>query len=257
MFPPFVPLIRPPITRGLLDLFHPPLQWVASSCSMGLGCRAGQRVNLCKCGHPKPIVVFPFVVGMNHEVWRTRHSVALITSPWGNVREGSNLLTRPWQAKDDDRKLGRDRSAAEQKPRPPCRIGRDACDQLSFPKVTLLIFSVFILIAVLNASSSSLYLKHGALRNRYVSLGIERQFFKMNNAWCSSISSRFSAMLSSTLIFAFKCSGADSWCRVDPRNCQWVGSGIERDGNWSWKSLLVWGMLMSVWLIRSRSHLEL
>jgi len=26
-------------------------------------------------------------------------SVASITSPWGNVREGSNLLTRPWQAK--------------------------------------------------------------------------------------------------------------------------------------------------------------
>jgi len=98
------------------------------------------------------------------------------------VREGSNLLTRPWQAKDDDRKHGRDRSAAERRPRPPCRIGRDACDQLSFPKVTLLIFSVFILIAVSNASSSSLHMKHGALRNRYVSLGIERQFFMMKNA---------------------------------------------------------------------------
>jgi len=169
-------------------------------------------------------------------------SVALITLPWGNVREGSNLLTRPCQAKDDDRKHGRDRSAAERRPRPPCRIGRVACDQLSFPEVTLLIFSVFIFIAVSNASSSSLHLKHGALRSRYVSLGIERQFFKMKNAWCGSISSRFSVMLSSTLIFAFKCSGAHSWCRGDPSNCQWIGSGIERDGNWSWKSLLVWGL---------------
>jgi len=98
------------------------------------------------------------------------------------VRKGSNLLLRPWQAKDDDRKHGRDRSAAERRPRPPCWIGRDACDQLSFPKVTLHIFSVFILIAVSNASSSSLHLKHGALHNRYVSLGIERQFFKIKNA---------------------------------------------------------------------------
>jgi len=87
---------------------------------------------------------------------------------------------------------------------------------LSFPKVILLIFFVFILIAVSNASSSSLHLKHGALRNRYVSLGIERQFFKMKNAWSCSICSRFSVMLSSTLVFAFKCSGADSWCRGGP-----------------------------------------
>ena len=48
-------------------------------------------------------------------------SVALITSPWGNAREGSNPLMRPWQAKDDDRKHGRDRSAAERRPRLPCR----------------------------------------------------------------------------------------------------------------------------------------
>jgi len=59
------------------------------------------------------------------------------------VREGSNLLTRPWQVKDDDRKHGRDRSVAEWRPRP--LIGRDACDQQSFPKVTLLIFFVFVL----------------------------------------------------------------------------------------------------------------
>jgi len=98
------------------------------------------------------------------------------------VREGSNLLMRPWEAKDDDRKHGRDRFAAERRPRPPCQIGMDACDQLSLSKDTLLIFSVFILIAVSNASSSSLHLKHGALLNRYVSLGIERQFFKKKNA---------------------------------------------------------------------------
>ena len=85
------------------------------------------------------------------------------------MREGSNLLTRPWQAKDDDRKHGKDRSAVEWRPRPPCQIGRDACDQLPFPKVTLLIFSLFILVAVSNASSSLLHLKHGALCNRYVS----------------------------------------------------------------------------------------
>jgi len=98
------------------------------------------------------------------------------------MREGSNLLTRPWQAKDDDRKHGRDRPAAERRPRPPCPVGRDACDQLYFPKVTLHIFSVFILIAVSNASSSFLHMKHGALRNSCVSLGIERQFFKIKNA---------------------------------------------------------------------------
>jgi len=83
-----------------------------------------------------------------------------------------------------------------------------------------------------------------------MSWGIERQFFKMKNAWCGWTSSRFSVMLSSTLIFAFKYSG-------DLSNCQWIGSGIERDGNWSWKSLLVWGLLMSMWLIRSSSHVEL
>ena len=76
------------------------------------------------------------------------------------MREGSNLLTRPWQAKDDDRKHGSDSSAAERRPRPPCRFGGDACDQLYFPKVTLLIFSVLIFIVVSNASSSSLHLKH-------------------------------------------------------------------------------------------------
>ena len=61
------------------------------------------------------------------------------------MREGSNLLIWPWQAKDDNRKHGRDRSAAERRPRPLCQIGKDACDQVSFPKVTLHIFSVFIL----------------------------------------------------------------------------------------------------------------
>ena len=31
--------------------------------------------------------------------------------------------------------MARSRSAAERRPRPPCRIGRDACDQLSFLRV--------------------------------------------------------------------------------------------------------------------------
>ena len=86
-------------------------------------------------------------------------------------------------------------------------------------------FSVFIFITVSNASSSSLHLQHGAQRNKYVRLGIERQFFKMKNAWCGYISSRFSVMLSSTLVFAFRCIVAESWCRGDPSNCQWMGSG--------------------------------
>jgi len=79
----------------------------------------------------------------------------------------------------------------------------------------------------------------------------------LDPSWCGSISSRFSVMLSSTLVFAFKCSGVDSWCRGDPSNCPWMESGIERDGNWSWKRLLVWGLMVSVWLIRSSSHLEI
>ena len=68
-------------------------------------------------------------------------------------------------------------------------------------------------------------------------------------------------MLSSTLVFPFSLSvvgripgagetlvTAKDWGQVQI---------IERDGNWSWKSLLVWGLLMSVWLIRSSSHLQL
>ena len=45
--------------------------------------------------------MFPFVVGMNHEV-QTKRQLRGLLSHRGNVREGSNLLTRPWQAKDDD-----------------------------------------------------------------------------------------------------------------------------------------------------------
>jgi len=67
------------------------------------------------------------------------------------VRKGSNLLTRPWQVKDNDREQGRDRCAAEWRQRLPCQIGRDACNQLSFLEVTLLIFSMLIFIVVSNA----------------------------------------------------------------------------------------------------------
>jgi len=64
----------------------------------------------------------------------------------------------------------------------PGLIGRDACDQFSTPKVTSHIFSMLVFMPVSNTSSSSLHLKHGAVRSRYMSLGIERQFFNMKNA---------------------------------------------------------------------------
>ena len=63
-----------------------------------------------------------------------------------------------------------------------CLISRDACDQFSSPKDTLHIFSLLFFMAVLDTSSSSLHLKHGALRSRYMSLEIEWQFFNMKNA---------------------------------------------------------------------------
>jgi len=125
-----------------------------------------------------------------------------------------------------------------------------------FSKSHTAYFSVLIFIAVSNISSSSMHLKHGALCNKFVSLGIERQFLKMETVWYGSISSRFSVMLSSTLFFDCKCRGANSWCRGDPSNCWCLGSGIEKDENWSWKRLLVWGLLSFVWL-RSNLHLEL
>jgi len=149
-------------------------------------------------------------------------------------------MTRPLLAWDNDRKHGRDRSAGERRPRPACLIGRDACDQISSID-TLHIFSMLVFMAVSNTSSSSLYLNHGTLRSRYMSLGIERQFFNMKNAWCGSISSRFSMMSSSIVVFASRCSGVESWCRVDPNNCHRFGAGIEMDGNTSRKSLVVWG----------------
>jgi len=92
------------------------------------------------------------------------------------VRYGSNLLTRLWQVNDDDKKHDR-QVCGRTEAKASMSVGKDACDQLFFPKITLLIFSVFILIALSNASSFSLHLKHRALRNRYVSLGIERGSF--------------------------------------------------------------------------------
>jgi len=38
---------------------------------------------------------------------------------------------------------------------------------------------MLVFIAMSNTSSSSLHLKHGALCSKYMSLGIERQFFNM------------------------------------------------------------------------------
>jgi len=67
-----------------------------------------------------------------------------------------------------DKALGRDRSLAEQMPRQASiKILRD---QLSFPEVTLHIFSVLVFITVSNAPSSSIYLKHGTLHGKYMSL---------------------------------------------------------------------------------------
>jgi len=91
-------------------------------------------------------------------------------------------LTRPQEAWDGDMKHGRDRSVAERSSRPPCRIGRDAYDQFSFPKVTSHIFSMLVFTVVLNASSSSLLLKHGTLCSKYIGLEIEKQLFKMKKA---------------------------------------------------------------------------
>jgi len=47
-------------------------------------------------------------------------------------------------------KHGRDGYVVERRPRPTCRTGRDACDQLSFPKDTLHIFSILVFTAVSN-----------------------------------------------------------------------------------------------------------
>ena len=100
--------------------------------------------------------------------------------------------------------------------------------------------------------------KHGALPSSYMSLGIERQFFNMKNAWCGSISSRFSMMLSSILVFASRCSGVESWCWGYPNNCHRLGAGIEMDGNTSWKSLVVWDRSwLVVLLTMNSSYLEL
>ena len=134
---------------------------------------------------------------------------------WGNVREGSNLLTRPWQAKDDDRKHGRDRSAAERRPRTPWSDWQGCLWPAIFSKSHITyFFHVYSYCGVKRLKFLFALEAWGTrLCNRYASLGIERQFFKIKNAWCSSISSRFSVMLSSTLVFAFKCSGSDSKCR--------------------------------------------
>ena len=65
-------------------------------------------------------------------------------------------------------------------------------------------------------------------------------------------------MLPSILVFASRCSGVESWCRGDPNNCHRLGAGIEMDGNYSWKNLIVsdrpW---LVVLLTMSSSHLEL
>jgi len=46
------------------------MQWVARFSPNCLGCQAGHWVNCCRQGHPR-LIVFPFIVWMNHGV-RTR-----------------------------------------------------------------------------------------------------------------------------------------------------------------------------------------
>ena len=96
---------------------------------------------------------------------------------------------------------------------------------------------------------------HFAVSNEF---GDWETFFNTKNTWCGSISSRFPMMLSSILVFASRCSGAESWCRGDPNNCHRLGAVIEMDGNTSCKSLIVWDRSwLVVWLTISNSHLEL
>ena len=46
---------------------------------------------------------------------------------------------------DEDRKHGKDGAVVERRPRPPCRMGKDACNQHSFPKTMLQIFQCWFL----------------------------------------------------------------------------------------------------------------
>jgi len=77
------------------------------------------------------------------------------------------------------RKHGRDRSAAERRPRLPCRFGKDACDQLSFPKVT---FNISYFFRVYSYGGVKRFkflfaLEAWSTTQQICELGIERQFF--------------------------------------------------------------------------------
>ena len=120
------------------------------------------------------------------------------------------------------------------------------------------IFFLLVFIALSNASSSSLRVKYEAFRSKY--LGIEMKIFKMKSVWCGSISSKLSMMLSNILVFPLSAVGQIPDPEGDPRNCHWLGSGIERGENWEscfWKSLRLWSSLLLVWLTMSSSYLDI
>jgi len=74
-------------------------------------------------------------------------SVALITSPWGNVRDGITCWQGPGRRRTtigNMAETGLQQNGGQGLH--PCWISRDACDQLSFPKVTLLIFPCLFLL---------------------------------------------------------------------------------------------------------------
>ena len=98
------------------------VQQVTDSGSKGYWCLAGNWVYPCRRGHPR-LLVFSFLVVMNHGVWTNRQLYCLHPHKGFPGWEGRKRLTRPSQAWDDDRKHGRDRSATERRPKPACLIG--------------------------------------------------------------------------------------------------------------------------------------
>jgi len=138
----------------------------------------------------------PFVVGMNHEV-RTRRQLRWLlpheamwereATCWrGPGRQRTTIRnmaeTGLWQNGGQDLHVG---------------LAGMLVTSYLFQKSHCVFFPCVFLLRCQTPQA------HGALRNRYVSSGVERQFFKIKNAWCGSISSRFSVMLSSTFGFCF------------------------------------------------------
>ena len=157
---------------------------------------------------------------------------------------------------DEDRKHGKDGAVVERRPRPPCRMGKDACNQHSFPKTMLQIFQCwFLQFYQIPAFGQWPWNKRYFPEN--VSGGINKQFFRMKNAWCGSISSRFSVMLSRILVLASSCKEAAFSCIRYPTHCQCLGSEIGIEGKDCRKNSLMWCFLLFWRLIMSSLHLEI